>query len=237
MAERVDKFLANRVLHHGPGALGQLDREIRRLGGTRIGLVTDPGVVEAGIAERVLEEIKGEVFSFEEAQPEPSYEVVDRCVDFLKEKSCDLVIALGGGSSMDCGKMAAVMIRNTGKVTDYFGADRVPNPGLPVIAIPTTAGTGSEASPACVFVDPKEGVKKGVRSDFILPEAAILDPLLTLGLPQALTASTGMDALTHAIEAYTSLKATILSDMVAEQSIRLIREHLPVTNSNGNDLE
>jgi alcohol dehydrogenase class IV len=223
-------------VHHGPGALERLDGEIHKLGGTRVGLITDPGVVKAGICKRVLDGINAEVFCFEEVEPEPSYELIDGCVAFLKEKGCDLVIGLGGGSAMDCAKMAAVMMKNIGKVTDYFGADRIPNPGLQVIAIPTTAGTGSEATPACVFVDPKDRVKKGVRSDFILPEVAILDPLLTFGLPQPLTASTGMDALTHAIEAYVSLRATLMSDIAAEQSIRLIGDHLRVAYSNGNDV-
>ncbi len=236
MGETVDKFICNRVVHHGPGAIERLDGEIHKLGGTRVGLITDPGVVKAGICKRVIEGINAEVFIFEGVEPEPSYELIDGCVAFLKEKGCDLVIGLGGGSGMDCAKMAAVMMKNTGKVTDYFGADRIPNPGLQVIAIPTTAGTGSEATPACVFVDPKDRVKKGVRSDFILPEVALLDPLLTFGLSQPLTASTGMDALTHAIEAYVSLRATLMSDIAAEQSIRLIGDHLRVAYSNGNNV-
>jgi alcohol dehydrogenase class IV len=236
MGETVDKVICNRVVHHGPGAIERLDGEIQKLGAKRAGLITDPGVVNAGISKRVLEGISAEVLCFEKVEPEPSYELIDGCVEFLKEKGCDLVIGLGGGSAMDCAKMAAVMMKNTGKVTDYFGADRVPNPGLPVIAIPTTAGTGSEATPACVFVDPKDRVKKGVRSDFIVPEVAILDPLLTLGLPQPLTASTGMDALTHAIEAYASLRANLMSDIAAEQSIRLIGDHIRVAYSNGNDV-
>jgi len=236
MGEAVNKYLCNTVVYHGPGALSMLDGEIHNLGGRSVGIITDPGVVKAGICKRVLEGVNAEVFSYEGVEPEPTYELIDGCVEFLREKGCNLVIGLGGGSAMDCAKMAAVLIKNTGKVADYFGADHVPNPGLPVIAIPTTAGTGSEASPACVFVDPKDGVKKGVRSDFIIPEVAILDPLLTLGLPQGLTASTGVDALTHSIEVYTSLRANLISDMVAEKSIRLIAEHLRVAYSNGNDV-
>jgi len=236
MIEKVDRFLSNRIVYHGPGAISELDGQIHKLGGTRVGLITDPGVVKARICESVLERIKVEVFCFEKVEPEPSHELVDQCVEFLGEKGCDLVVGLGGGSPIDCAKMAAVMMKNTGKVPDYFGADRIPKPGLPVIAVPTTAGTGSEASPASVFMDPKDQVKKGVRSDFILPEVAILDPLLTLGLPQTLTASTGLDALTHAIEAYTSLQATVMSDLVAGQSIRLIGENLRTAYSNGNDV-
>ena len=132
--------------------------------------------------------------------------------------------------------MAAVMMANVGRVSDYWGADRIPQPGLPIIAIPTTAGTGSEVSPAAVFVDPADKAKKGVRSDFLLPEVAILDPVLMLGLPQPLTASTGMDALVHALEAYTSTKATLMSDAMAEQAIAVIGNNLRAAYAGGNSL-
>jgi alcohol dehydrogenase class IV len=236
MSERVDRLVWNRFVHHGPGASADLETIIQKLGGSRAGLFTDPGVVRAGLSRHVLEKVKVEVFCFEEIEPEPSYQLIEGCVGFLNQKGCDVVVALGGGSAIDCAKMAAVMTKNPGKVTDYFGKDRVANPGLPVIAIPTTAGTGSEASPACVFRIPEDRVKRGLRSNFLVPEVVILDPVLTLGLPQSLTASTGMDALTHAIEAYTSLKANVVSNMLAEQSIRLIGRHLRIAYCNGNDL-
>jgi alcohol dehydrogenase class IV len=236
MDEKVDKFISNRVVRHGPGAVATLDEEITKLGGTRVGLLTDPGVVNAGLCDRAVEGVKVDVFRFEEIEPEPSYEQVGRCVEFLEEKDCDLVVAVGGGSVIDSAKMAALMMKNPGKVTDYYGKDRIPNRGLPVIAVPTTAGTGSEVSPACIFRDPEDQVKKGVRSDFIVPEVAILDPVLTLGLPKPLTASTGLDALTHAVEAYTSLNATMMSNIMAEESIRLIGQHIRTAYANGNDL-
>jgi len=236
MADKIGKFLTTRIIHHGPGALGKLDGEIGRSGATRVGIVTDRGVVEAGIVERVLAEVKAATFTFDEVQPDPSYELVGRCVAFLKDTRCDLVIGVGGGSSMDTAKMAAVMMRNTGDVPDFFGRDRIPKPGLPVIAIPTTAGTGSEVSPAAVFVDPRDRSKKGVRSDFLLPEAAILDPVLTLTLPQPLTASTGIDALTHAIEAYSASQAALMSDLAAERSIQLIGGNLLSAYARGDDL-
>ncbi len=236
MKEQVSKCSCAKVIHHGPGALSRLDEEIRKLNGSRVALVTDPGLVEAGVVDRVLECTKTELLVYQGVRPEPPYEVVHRCVDFLKENGCDLVIGLGGGSSMDVAKMAAVMMANVGRVSDYWGADRIPRPGLPIIAIPTTAGTGSEVSPAAVFVDPSDEAKKGVRSDFLLPEVAILDPVLTLGLPQLLTASTGMDALVHALEAYTSTKATLMSDAMAEQAIAVIGNNLRAAYARGNSL-
>ena len=233
MDGRTGNFMCARVIHHGPGALSHLEEEIGRLGGERPALVTDPGLVNAGIVDQVIESVKTRLFCFQDVQPEPPIGLVDRCADFLKDNQCDLVIGLGGGSSLDTAKMAAAMMGNVGRATDYWGAGRIPKPGLDVIAIPTTAGTGSEVTPAAVFVDPSDKAKKGIRSDFFLPEAAILDPVLTIGLPQPLTASTGMDALTHAIESYTSPRATVLSDLVAEKAIAMIGSNLPGAYANG----
>jgi alcohol dehydrogenase len=237
MTGNVYKFVTTRVIHHGPGALERLGAEVSRFGARRVGIITDPGVAAAGLVDRVCATFPVDAGVLAEVEPEPPYPLVERCVAFLKDTGAELVIGVGGGSSMDTAKMAALMAGNTGSVADYFGADRVPRPGLPSIAIPTTAGTGSEVSPAAVFVDPADGAKKGVRSDFMLPEVAILDPTLTVGLPPALTASTGIDALTHSIEAYTSPRATVLSDMVAEQSIRLVGRHLRAAYGDGSDLE
>ena len=236
MRDKPHRFLTPKIVHHGPGALSALDGEIRKQKGTCVGLVTDPGVAEAGLCDQVLAHVTGEVLCYQGAEPEPSYALVQPCTDFLVENGCDVVIALGGGSAIDLAKMAAVMVANPGDVTDYFGVNKVSNPGIPVIAIPTTAGTGSEVSPASVFVDPNDGTKKGCRSDFVLAEVAILDPVLTLTLPQSLTASTGIDALTHAIECYTAPAATLMSDMAAERAIELIGQNLPVAYARGEDL-
>lgn len=236
MAEQVSKFSTTRVIHHGPGALAQLADEIRKLGGTRVALITDPGVARVGLADRVREAAGCELALFSEVEPEPPYPLVHQCADFIRANGCDLVIGLGGGSSMDVAKMAAAMVANTGSVSDYWGVGFLPRRGLPVIAIPTTAGTSSEISPACVFVDPASQAKKGVRSDFLLPEVAILDAELTLDLPPALTAYTGMDALTHAIESYTSPKANLVSEGMAERAIHLIGRNLRAAYANGHDL-
>ena len=237
MTGNVAKFATARIIYHGPGALERLDGEARRLGARRVAVITDPGVAAAGLADRVTGALSVEASVLSEVVPEPPYQLVERYVTFVKDCGAELVIGVGGGSSMDTAKMTAIMACNAGTVADYFGADRVPRPGLPIIAIPTTSGTGSEVTPAAVFVDSADGAKKGVRSDFMLPEVAIVDPMLTVGLPPALTASTGLDALTHAIEAYTSAKATLMSDMTAEQAIRLIGQHLRGACADGSDLE
>ena len=237
MTERVSKFITTQAVHHGPGALNQLSREVRKRSCQRVGIITDPSIAQVGILQRVRDIVETDTFCFAEVIPEPPYELVDQCVGFLKEHRCDLVIGLGGGSSIDTAKMAAVMLNNTEKIPEYFGVDKVPNPGIPVIAIPTTAGTGSEVSPAAVFTDSRDNTKKGVRTDFLLPAVAFLDPELTLSLPQKLTASTGIDALTHAIECYTALNATLLSDLAAEKGVSLIGSHLRKAYANGRDID
>ena len=234
---RIGKYVATPVVYHGAGALERLTEEIKRSGFKRVAIVTDSGVVQSGICEKVQGAAGVETLCFTEVLPEPPLELVARCTEFLADHGCDLVIGLGGGSAIDTAKMAALMAGNAGTVSDYFGVDRVPKPGLPIIAIPTTAGTGSEVTPAAIFVDSEAKAKKGVRSDLMLPRMAILDPLLTVSLPQALTASTGVDALTHAIECYTSRQGTMMSDLMAERATELIGEHLPVAYADGTDVQ
>ncbi|HHX63749.1 MAG TPA: iron-containing alcohol dehydrogenase, partial [Chloroflexi bacterium] len=236
MAEQVSKFSCAPIVHHGPGALGELAGEIAKLGGQRVALVTDPGLIRAGLVDRVRQAAGVDLHLFSEVEPEPPYELVHRCVDFLRAHECDLVIGLGGGSAIDVAKMAAVMMANPGRVPDYWGVGLVRRRGLPVIGIPTTAGTSAEISAAAVFVDPEAQSKKGIRSDFILCQTAIMDPTLTIGLPRDLTAYTGMDALTHAIEAYTSPRATLVTAGNAEQSVALIGAHLRQAYANGESL-
>jgi alcohol dehydrogenase class IV len=229
------KFVTTPAIHHGPGAINRLVDLVKQYGG-RPCLITDPGVAKVGLTERVFKALGGEIPCYSEVEAEPSYTRVNACVDFIKASEATMVIGLGGGSALDCAKMAAVLTCQPGSVIDYFGVDKVPDPGLPMIAIPTTAGTGSEVSPAAVFVDDASQRKTGVRSDYMQPKAALLDPELTLSLPQSITASTGMDALTHAIECYTARASTAYSDLFAEQAIVVISRNLPIAYANGQDL-
>jgi alcohol dehydrogenase len=237
MFMEITRFRSAPVVHFGPGAASRLQQELQQLGGQRIVLVTDPGVKAAGLVDRVLAAVTAEVAVFDQVQPEPPVTLVEQVVAFIKARDAQVVVGLGGGSSMDVAKMAAVMTANVGAVSDYWGADRVPNYGLPVICIPTTAGTSSEISPAAVFVDPESHTKKGVNCNLLLARVAILDPELTLGLPAHLTAATGLDALTHAIEAYTSPRASLLTDGNAERGVLLIGQHLRRAYARGDDLE
>jgi alcohol dehydrogenase class IV len=138
---------------------------------------------------------------------------------------------------MDIASITSVMLTNPGTVYDYFGVNLVKNPGIPTILIPTTAGTGAEATPNAILTDTKEKLKKAIVSPYILPRIAIVDPLLTLSMPPSVTSSSGIDALTHAIESYTSNNATILTDLLAKEAIILIGRSLRTAVANGNNLE
>lgn len=222
---------------HGRGMLAQLPAEIARLRGTKILLVTDPGIVKAGIAERVtalLGDFEVEIFA--EVEPDPSIETVIACAARARAAGCDLVVGLGGGSALDVAKCAAAFVNNPGDVRDYLGIDKLPNAAVAKIMIPTTSGTGSEVTNVAVLSLKAEKTKKGIVSRHLLADAAILDPELTLGLPPAVTAATGMDALTHAIEAYVSRFAQPLTDRFALDAIAMIAASLPTAVHNGADI-
>ncbi len=224
----------------GPGCIDQICTEIRALKGEKVFIVTDPGIVKAGLLDSLLSPLKNEGIAYDlfgDVEPEPRIEVVDRALTQLKDAGCDTVIALGGGSSIDIGKLVAAMAANPGHVTDYFGTDLLPRPGLPLIAIPTTAGTGSEVTPVAILSDEAEHLKKGVVSRYLFPSLALLDPSLTTGLPPTVTAFTGMDALIHAMEAYTSVNANSLTDHLAFRAIELTSRNLLTAYANGNNLD
>ncbi|MDP3040611.1 MAG: iron-containing alcohol dehydrogenase, partial [Deltaproteobacteria bacterium] len=152
------------------------------------------------------------------------------------KERCDFVLGVGGGSAMDTAKAAAILATNEGQARDYQGFNKVPKPGLPKGMVPTTAGTGSEVTFTAVFINADEKKKAGINSPYLYPEVSILDPELTLGLPPAVTAFTGMDALTHAIESYTSKAASPLSAMFSQEAIQLIGKSLRQAVAQGSDL-
>jgi alcohol dehydrogenase class IV len=233
----VAKFITTPIVYHGVGALEKLAEESAKWKCKQPAVVTDPGVVNAGLLTRVIDSLRQDPIIFKEVEPEPSTTLADQCANFLKENKCDLVIGLGGGSAIDTAKMAASLAAAGGSVLEYWGTDKTVEDSLPVIAIPTTAGTGSEVTAVAVFKNPVNQIKRGFKSDVLLPNAAILDPILTLSLPQNMTASTGMDALTHAIEAFTTNATTLMSDMVAERAIFIIGHNIRRAFFEGDNLE
>lgn len=233
-------FRVPSVLWTGCGAVQHVGAEASRLGARRAVVICDAGVAQVGLGariQRLLREAGLQAELYAEAQPEPTTESADRCAAFVRAGGFDLAVGLGGGSAMDTAKLAAVMAVHGGQCQGYIGTDRIPGRGLPTILIPTTAGTGAEATPNAVFKEVPSGTKSVVISPHIIPDVALVDPELTLTLPPALTASTGMDALSHAIEAYTSRRATPHADLYALEAIRLIGGNLRQAVAHGQDLE
>ncbi len=228
------------AIYFGMNAVEKVADEAKRFNAKRVLVICDPGVSKAGIAEQVkgiVEKAGLAAGTYCDVEPEPTIESLDRCVAAVKKGGYDLLIGVGGGSSMDTTKGAAVLTVNGGSIRDYFGIDKVPQKGLPYILIATTAGTGAEISNNAVFLDTEQKLKAGAVSQYCLADVAIVDPMLTVSMPPSVTAATGIDALTHAIESYTAIKATPLTELWSLESIRLIGENLRSAVMRGSDLE
>jgi choline dehydrogenase len=225
-------------LVHGPGALAQLGDALARLGVTRPLLVTDPGIAAAGLAERALAHLNGAVV-FDEVRPNPDIALVDRGAQIYAEAGCDGLVGLGGGSSIDTAKSIGVVARHGGSIRSYeWGVGEIDQRIPPLVAIPTTAGTGSEVTLWAVVTDPERKIKFNVGgTPLIGAHVALVDPELMLGLPPAVTAATGMDALSHAIECYTCDYNQPFTDAVALLAIELVAGWLRTAVTDGSDLE
>jgi alcohol dehydrogenase class IV len=219
-------------------------------------LVTDAGVIQAGLAENVQQAARAagvQLALFDQVTPEPPVEVVRSCASMAWEWQPDVVIGLGGGSALDTAKLTALLLAHGGDPLDYTGDCRVPGPIRPVLAIPTTAGTGSEVSAAAVFTDTSRQIKVSCLSPYLRPAVALVDPLLTVSCPAKVTADAGIDALTHAIEAYCAVDndnfplpagevsvyqgKNPMADLFAAEAIRLIGRYLATAVTNGEDLQ
>lgn len=192
----------------GPGAVEQLGGIATRMGLRSVQLVSDPVLDSAGIVEKVkkpLREAGIEVLLDLGGEPEPTWQAAMACLAKAREWRPDGIIGLGGGSNMDLAKLTAKCLTHGGEPGDYTGDDRLPGPIMPLVCIPTTAGTGSEVSCADVYTDPRQGIKLGSLSNHLRPRLALVDPLLTHSCPPKVTADSGIDALVHAIEAFTAV--------------------------------
>jgi len=225
-------------LVHGPGALAQLGATLAELGVTRPLLVTDPGVAAAGLAERAFEHLDGAVV-FDEVRPNPDIVLVDRAAETFADAGCDGLVGLGGGSSLDTAKSIGVVVQHGGSIRDYeWGVGELERRVPPLVAIPTTAGTGSEVTLWAVITDHDRKIKFNVGgTPLIAPHVALIDPELMLGLPPAVTAATGMDALAHAIECYTCDYHQPFTDAVALLAIELAAKWLRTAVADGSNLE
>ena len=203
-------------------------------------IITDEGVWKTGLVDKpceLLTEAGVRVEVIHNTPPEPATHHVEQVLALARQQECQAVIGIGGGSSMDVAKITAVLLANTQSLTELLRGGKIEKRGVPTLMIPTTAGTGAEATQNAIFLVPEEESKVGIVSPKLVPDWAILDPALTVGLPPAITASTGMDALCHAIECYISKKANPLSDTYALQAIRLISRSLRRAYQNGKDLD
>ncbi|MER3417549.1 MAG: alcohol dehydrogenase [Chloroflexota bacterium] len=233
------RFRIPRVVLSGCGAAAQIDQLAAELNARSVLVVTDGRLVESGTVEPVLTSLRAAglpLAIYGGVTSEPTLRHVDEALTMVRDHRADTVIGVGGGSAIDAAKATAIMAEHDGVLPDYEGYDRFPKSGLPVIAVPTTAGTGSEVTRVAVVIDERRRVKMMLASDRLLPAAAVVDPLLTLGCPPSVTASSGIDALSHAIEAYVSRRAQPLTDALALSACRLIAPHLPIAHRNGSDV-
>ena len=237
----------------GRHAVRELAGILDRAGSRRVFVVTDKILARVGIVDQVEEGAGRPMEVFDGGEPEPSLGMVLKCIEAAKAFRPDTIIGLGGGSNMDAAKLAAVVLGHGGDVRDYVGEDKVPGPIMPLVCVPTTAGTGSEVSAAAVFTNTDIQLKVSVLSYYLRPTAAIVDPLLTVSCPAKVTADSGIDALTHAIEGFTAVdNATYplppgeksvyqgknpFADMCAEKAITLVGKYLRRAVRDGNDLE
>ena len=237
---KIFSFTGAKKIIFGIGSFHALAGHIKELNAKNPLVVIDKNLAKAGFQEAVAnllipEGIKYTVF--DKVEPEPAIELADEGAALAIKNKCDIVIGIGGGSAMDTAKAIAVLATNKGSAVDYLGLNKVPKHGLPKIMIPTTAGTGSEVTFTAVFVRKNLKKKEGMNSPYLYPELALLDPELTLSLPPQPTAQTGLDALCHAIESYTSVNASPMSELFSLQAIVLIAENLRTCVHDGKNLK
>ena len=228
-------------IHYGPGIISKLKPLLIEDGVRKALVVTDQGIIKAGLLEEIdfiLSESAVSYVVYDQVSPNPRDTEVEAGARMGLENEAEAVIALGGGSPIDCAKAINVLLSlNENKIKNFEGKGKITKPLKPLYTIPTTSGTGSEVTFSSVINDTANQYKMSIRSPFMAAKAALVDPNLTLGLPQAVTASTGMDALTHAIEAYTVTEANPISDALALQAATLISESLVQAYNQPDDLQ
>ncbi|EOU1491903.1 L-threonine dehydrogenase [Clostridium perfringens] len=234
------KFFMPSISLMGADCLKDAGDQVGELGFKKALIVTDKVLGQIGIVKKVTDVLDNkniEYAIYDETKPNPTVKNVNDGLALLKEKECDFVISLGGGSAHDCAKGIALLATNGGEIKDYEGVDKSKKPQLPMVGINTTAGTGSEMTLFAIITDEERHIKMALVDKHLTPIIAVNDPMLMLAMPKSLTAATGMDALTHAIEAYVSTSATPITDACAEKAIELISNYLVNAVENGQDVE
>lgn len=224
----------------GRGAISNVGKQAKTLNGSKALLITDDILLKIGVADKIIsllseEDIETAIYAG--VNPNPTVKNVEDALDVYQDEKCDMIVALGGGSSIDCAKGVGILATNGGHICDYEGVDKSKNPMPPFIAVNTTAGTGSEMTRFTIITDTNTQVKMAIVDWHVTPTVSINDPELMVSMPASLTAATGMDALTHSIEAYVSTIATPVTDSAAIKSIELISKYLRPAVANGENIE
>lgn len=234
-------FFVHSDLVFGKGAAAELSGILERENIKKVMVIYDGGVKAAGIAEKVLAEVNKvagiQVTTFDQVEPNPSNQLVERICEIAKAAEVDGFVAVGGGSSIDAAKAANVLMTNPGPIGQYGGIGMVKNKLLPLVAIPTTAGTSSEITNVSALTDTEAVCKYVVIDNKLTPSYVIADPEYTRTMPKSVTAATGMDAITHAVESYISNMATPLTRYNSIQGLKIFYENLPKAVENGDDME
>lgn len=218
-------FQVPQEIHFGEKSIQKLPELLKKEDPKKILLISDRGLEKAGTVQKILDVLEQsgiERETYLDVLPNPTVKIVDEVTALYRTSGADCIIALGGGSPMDVAKAVGILARYGGSITEYEGAEKVPGPIVPIVAVPTTAGTGSEVTAFSVITDTEHNYKLSVFSYKIIPKYAVLDPELIYSLPQAVAASTGIDAMIHALEAYVSRGASPFSDAMAEKALELI---------------
>ena len=233
------EFISPRNIYYGEGSLSKLEMILENIEAKKVYLLTDPVLKELGVIEpivSILESRDIHLYLETNVLPEPSVDLGNEIVDEIRKGDYDLVIGIGGGSSIDLAKAAAVLAKNKGSVNDYLnltGTKKIIHQGLPKVLIPTTSGTGAEVTDIAVFT--LEDTKDVITHNYLLADYVIIDPVLTYTLPRRITAASGIDAMTHALESYTSINATPLTDLLALEAIEKISKNIRTAVWNGSD--
>lgn len=235
---KLEKFLIPETIF-GVGSIAEVGDAARRAGGSRALLVTDPGVLAAGWVEQALPHLRAAGLAYEVwsgVTPNPKDHEVEAGFGVYRERGCDVVVAIGGGSPIDAAKAISVLSGNGGRILDYEGIDTVPKPIPPMVMVPSTGGSGADVSQFCVITDTTRRIKCTIAGRALVPDISVTDPSLLTTMPPELSAHTALDALSHGIEAYVSRAASFLSDGHALAAIRGVMEHLLPTMDDPADL-
>jgi len=236
---QIYQFKGPAIIVNGPGAAKEVGSYGKGFGKKAL-IVTDNFLEKIGLLEEIKKTLDAAGISFgiyDRVVMEPTMTYTEEGLKFYKESGAEFLIAIGGGSPIDAAKGISALAANPGKMSDFEGSNKIQKPGAPLIAIPTTAGTGSEVTQFTIITDTVRNVKMLIASPMIMPRVALVDPLMTMKMPQGITAATGLDALTHAIEAYVSVKAQPITDTLALDAIRLISENLRLAWCNGDNTD